>query len=322
MRMLVIALTAACAAVVLQAQQASPFAGSWNLTGTAPDASYVYWLEVTDTGGQLSGMFLNRSGNPNPLAEVRVEGDELVFRGGQSGKPAGPTYRARLENGRLIGRHTLPAPATAPATPERIVNWVGVRRPTWPPIDANAAHTYGTPVALFDGTSLDAFSGQNPAAPLGWTVADGIASNQAGANNLVSRQRFSDFRIDAEFRLGPKSNSGIYLRGRYELQLIDSAGDTTTPANRRHMAIYGRTAPTAAAGRPAGEWEQMSAIVVGNRVTVTLNGQRVHDNVEILGITGGALDANELEPGPIMIQGDHTGVWLRRVVVTPIGQRR
>ena len=66
----------------------------------------------------------------------------------------------------------------------------------------------------------------------------------------------------------------------------------------------------------------MSAIVVGNRVTVTLNGQRVHDNVEILGITGGALDANELEPGPIMIQGDHTGVWLRRVVVTPIGQRR
>jgi hypothetical protein len=321
MRAFVTVIAIACAVTVLQAGQSNPFVGSWNLTGTAPDTGYVYWLEVTDVGGQLSGMFLNRSGNPNPLAEIRVEGNELVFRGGQTGKPAGPTYRARLESGRLVGRHTLPAPANAPGSAERVVNWIGVRRPTWPAVNANGPHTFGPPVVLFDGKSLDAFTGQNRNTPLGWTVVDGVAGNQAGANNLVSKQRFTDFKVEAEYRLGPKSNSGIYLRGRYELQLLDGTSDTTTPPNRRHMAIYGRTAPTAQVGQP-GEWEQMTAVVVGNRVTVTVNGQRVHDNVEILGITGGALDANELEPGPIMIQGDHTGVWIRRFVVTPIGQAR
>lgn len=321
MRVFVTILAIAGALTVIQARQSNPFVGSWNLTGTAPDTSYVYWLEVTEAGGQLTGMFLNRSGNPNPLAEVRVEGNELVFRGGQTGKPAGPTYRARLEGGRLVGRHTLPPPASSPAAGERVVNWVGTRRPVWPMVNANGMHAYGTPVPLFDGTSLDAFTAQNPAAPLGWSVADGVASNQAGANNLVSKQRFTDFRIEAEYRLGLKSNSGIYLRGRYELQLLDGTGDTSTPPNRRHMSIYGRTAPTVPVGRPD-VWEQMTAVLVGNRVTVTVNGQRVHDNVEILGITGGALDADELAPGPIMIQGDHTGVWLRRFVVTPIVQAR
>lgn len=323
MRTLVTTVAAACAAVLLQGQQPNPFVGSWNLTGLAPNANYVYWLEVKEEGRRLTGMFLNRSGNPNPLAEVAVDGNDLVFRGGQTRKPAGPTYRAHLEGGRLVGRHTLPAPANsavpAPAVPaERVIDWVGVRRPSWPAANANATHTYGSPVALFDGASLDAFAGQNPDAALGWTITDGVAGNELHANNLVSKARFSDFRIEAEYRLGPKSNSGIYLRGRYELQLLDDVDDTTTRADLTHMAIYGRTPPLVRASRPAGEWQQMSAVVVGNRVTATLNGQRVQDNTEILGITGGALDADELAPGPILIQGDHSAVWLRRMIVTPI----
>jgi hypothetical protein len=84
------------------------------------------------------------------------------------------------------------------------------------------------------------------------------------------------------------------------------------------MAIYGRTAPSVNASRPAGEWQSMSAVLVGNRVTVTLNGQRVHDNQVIGGITGGALDNDELAAGPLMIQGDHRPVWIRKLVVTPI----
>jgi hypothetical protein len=124
--------------------------------------------------------------------------------------------------------------------------------------------------------------------------------------------------VDAEYKLGPKSNSGIYLRGRYELQVLDDFADTTTRRDLTHMAIYGRTPPAVKASKPAGEWQAMSAVIAGNRVTVMLNGQRVHDNAEILGITGGALDASELAPGPIMIQGDHTGVWLRKLIVTPI----
>jgi hypothetical protein len=87
------------------------------------------------------------------------------------------------------------------------------------------------------------------------------------------------------------------------------------------MAIYGRTAPRVNASRPVGEWQTMEAVVVGNRVTVTLNGQRVHDDAVIEGITGGALDANETEPGPLLVQGDHSGVWIRRIVITPIVSR-
>jgi hypothetical protein len=107
------------------------------------------------------------------------------------------------------------------------------------------------------------------------------------------------------------------LRGRYELQVLD---DETANSDglHSHMALYSRVAPKVKASKKAGEWQEMEAVIVGNRVTVKLNGQVVHDNIVIDGITGGALDAREGEPGPIMIQGDHEKVYFRKVVVTPI----
>ena len=186
-------------------------------------------------------------------------------------------------------------------------------------MNANGKHTYGKPVALFDGKTLDTFVGQNPNRPLGWSVVDGVATNAPSSNNLVSKEKFKDFKIEAEYKLGPNGNSGIYLRGRYELQLFDDvSGDPNTQPQHKHMAIYGRTPTTTQASKPAGEWQTMEAIVVGNRVTVTLNGTRVHDNAVILGVTGGALDNDELAPGPILVQGDHQQVWVRKLVVTPI----
>lgn len=307
------------------AQQTSPFLGAWNMTGTGPDAANVYWLEIKEEGGLLSGMFLNRSGNPNPLAVVKIETNELVFQGGRADRPTGPEYRARLENGKLVGQHTITTGARAatadqpaqPGTP-RIVNWTGTRLPAWPARNANGRHTYGTPVVLADGKSTDAFGVQNANRPMGWSVVDGMLTNQAGANNLVSKEKFQDFKIEAEYKLGEKANSGIYIRGRYELQLLDDATDTTTRRDLAHMAIYGRTPASTNASKPANEWQTMEAIVVGNRVTVTLNGTRVQDNAVIHGITGGALDNDELSPGPIMIQGDHGIVVIRKFVVTPI----
>jgi len=308
------------------AVQVNPFLGAWNMTGTGPDAAYVYWLEVKQAAdGTLSGMFLNRTSSPFALGIVKIDNGELVFQAGRPDRPTGPEYRARLDGGKLIGRHTLTtaaraATATEPAraAAERVVNWVGTRPPTFPPSDANARHSYGNPVVLFDGKTLDAFGGQNAGQPLNWSVVDGIAQNAPPANNLVSKETFTNFKIEAEYKLAEKSNGGIYLRGRYELQLLDDATDTTTRPDLTHMAIYGRTPPSVRASKPAGEWQRMEAVIVGNRVTVTLNGTRVHDNAVILGITGGALDNNELAPGPILIQGDHSQVWLRRVVVTPI----
>jgi len=315
-------------AVALSAvAQTNPFLGKWNMTGTGQDAGNVYWLEVKDDGGKLSGMFLNRSGNPVPLAVVKVENGELVFQGGRPDAPSGPEYRARIESGKLVGHHSVQvaggrgragdpnAPPPPPPT-TRVVNWVGVRPPTWPPANANGQHAYGKPVVLFDGTSLDAFGGPS-ANPL-WTIENGIVTNGEHANNLLSKEKFMNFKIEAEYKLADKSNSGIYLRGRYELQVLDDFNDTTTRPDLSHMAIYGRTPPMVKASKPAGEWQAMNAVVVANRVTVNLNGTRVHDNAVIEGVTGGALDNDELSPGPIMIQGDHSKVWLRKVVVTPI----
>jgi hypothetical protein len=321
MRVLISTVLLLAAAIVpTAARQQNPYLGAWNLTGTGPDSANVYWLEIKDTGGALSGMFLNRTSSPFALAVVKIENGELVFQGGKPGAPTGPEYRAKLEGGKLIGHHTVSqrAPGSDTAT-QRTVNWVGVRPPSWPASNANGKHTYGKPVVLLDGKTLDAFVGQNANRPLGWAIVDGVATNTPPANNLVSKEKFKDFKIEAEYKLAPKGNSGIYLRGRYELQLYDDlTGDPNTQPQHKHMAIYGRTPTITEASKPAGEWQTMEAIIVGNRVTVMLNGQKVHDNAVILGVTGGALDNDELAPGPILIQGDHEQVWVRKVIVTPI----
>jgi hypothetical protein len=283
------------------------FLGRWNLTGTPPTTDRVYWLEVKEESGKLSAMFLNRGGSPVRIDDVRMEGDELVAQMQGRGNNAGPTIRLRADGGKATG--TITSGTTT-------VNVTGLRPPRWETANANGHHTYGTPVALFDGTSLDAFGVQNKSQPMGWSIEDGVMTNVEHGNNLVSKQKFKDFRLQAEYKLGPSSNSGIYLRGRYELQVLDDYGK---PVNEHgHMAIYAWKAPLVNASKPPGEWQTMEAVVVGNRVTVTLNGQRVQDNATLEAITGGALDANEAEPGPIMIQGDHERVWFRKVTVTPI----
>jgi hypothetical protein len=318
---------ALAAVVATAAAQQNPYLGRWNITGTGDAAANVYWLEVTEQpDGSLTGMFLNRVGNPVRLGVVKVENGELVFRTGSVERPSGPEYRAKIENGKLVGRHSMTVrgrrggdpTATPPAPTERVINWVGVRPPVWPAANANGRHTYGTPVSLIDGASFDAWGVQNPNRPMRWTIVDGVMTNEEGANNLVSKATFGDFKIEAEYKLAEGSNSGIYLRGRYELQLLDDATATSGRPDLGHMAIYGRTPPSMKASKPAGEWQTMEAIVVANRVTVTLNGQRVHDNAVIEGITGGALDNNEAAPGPILVQGDHKPVWIRKLVVTPI----
>jgi hypothetical protein len=326
MRAALLAISAFVTLSSLEPVQPSPFVGRWNMTGVGTDASLVYWLEVTESGGALAGVFLDRVAHPQPLATVRVENGELVFQGGQPGQPAGPVYRARLEGGRLMGQHTLVVGGrgrrgdpNAPPPAERVVRWIGVRQPVFPAANASARHAYGAPVPLFDGSSIEAWGVQHADRPMNWAIEDGLLTNQRGANNLVSKAKFLNFRLEAEYRLADGSNSGFYLRGRYELQVLDDLkGVAGVPPNREHMSIYGRVAPTSKASKPAGEWQTMEATVVGNRVTVILNGVRVHDNVAIDGITGGALDNDELTPGPIMVQGDHSRIWIRRMVVTPM----
>jgi hypothetical protein len=297
---------AIAAMVVAIGAQQNPYVGRWNLTGSGENGG-VYWLEIKDDGGQLTGMFLNRGGSPVKLATVKIENGELFFQGAPPQRGTAPEYRARIRGGTLAG--TI-------KTPARTIEFVGERPPKWPAVDANAAHTLGKPVELFDGKSMDAWGVADKSKPSGWSVVDGAMTNTPHANNLVSKQKFQDFTIHAEYKLETNSNSGIYLRGRYELQVLDDYGK---PADvHSHMSIYAWKAPLVNASKPVGEWQTMRAIVVGNKVTAFLNGQKVHDNATLEAITGGALDANETEPGPIMIQGDHEKVTYRKVTVTPI----
>ncbi len=295
------------AAVTTAGADQKAFVGRWNLTGTGADSGAVYWLEVTEDAGQLSGMFLNRGGSPVKLALVKVEGDELVFTTAAPEGRTGQTFRAKRKGDGLEGSTTAR---------DKTIAFTGVRPPAWKAANANGAHTYGKPVELNDGKTIDNWGLQIPGRAAGWTVVDGVMTNEKGANNLVSKQTFKDFKINAEYKIEPGSNSGIYLRGRYELQVLDDFGKA--PETHGHMAIYAWVAPSVNASKPATEWQVMEAVIVGNKVTVTLNGQKIHDNATIQAITGGALDANETQPGPIMLQGDHGKVFYRKVTITPI----
>ena len=286
--------------------QSNPYVGRWNITPAAP-ATGVYWLEVKEAGGQLSGMFLNRGGSPVKLPTIKVENGELVWQTAPPANGVAPEFRAKAAGDKLTGSVKMA---------DRTVNFTGARPPKWGPADANATHTLGTPVELFNGKSMDTWDVQDKAKPMGWSIVDGTMTNVPHANNLISKQKFQDYKIHAEYKLETNSNSGIYMRGRYELQVLDDYGKTQD--EHSHMSVYAWHKPLVNASKPVGEWQTMEATVVGNRVTVILNGKTVQDNATFEAVTGGALDANESEPGPIMIQGDHEKVTYRKVTVTPI----
>ncbi len=309
-----IALMVACVAGAASAQT-DPFLGKWDITATTATEQYPMWLEVREAGGQLTAMFQNRTSAVFRLPEIALEGQELVFSPGAPkpapGKPAPPkpVFRAKVEGGKLVG--------TLTRGPE-VVKWVGVRPPKWAPADANATHPYGESVMLFNGKDLTGWTFQFPKVDPGWAVEDGVLTNVKAGNNIVSERKFKDFSLSMEYKLEKDSNSGLYLRGRYELQILDDAGKPPTLTG--HMSVYGRVTPSANASRTAGEWQTVDVTLVGNRVSVVLNGQKIQDNVALEGITGGALDSDEAAAGPIMIQGDHTRIWIRKLVVRPIKQ--
>jgi hypothetical protein len=297
------------ACVCSPAAQENPFVGRWNITVRAANGSYPCWLEVKEVDGQLVGSFQDRTGAVRKLPEISRDGDELVFSLGAPNRPNAPkpVHRARFENGKLVGELT---------TGSQKAPWTGVPAPAWGNVSVNADHQIGEPLTLFNGRDLSGWKFQFADKPAGWIVADGAMTNAQTGNNIVSDRQFSDFRLLMEYKVEEESNSGLYLRGRYELQVLDDAGKP--PSLTGNMAVYGRVAPSVNASKPAGEWQAVEVTMVGNRVTVVLNGQKVHDDVAIDGITGGALNSDEASPGPIMIQGDHARIWVRKLVVTPV----
>jgi hypothetical protein len=173
-------------------------------------------------------------------------------------------------------------------------------------------------VPLFNGKDLTGWKLRNPKGKNLWTVEPGgvlkntVAKGEHGTD-LVTEKKFWNFTVRYEYMVPDGSNSGFYLRGRHEIQILGDAHSKGKPGTGSNGAIYGFKAPDVFASKPGDQWQTCEATIIGNRITVILNGQKIHDNVECTRPTGGELDRNVNEPGPIMLQGDHGTVSFRNI---------
>jgi len=183
---------------------------------------------------------------------------------------------------------------------------------------------YGQPLQLFNGKDLSGWKLINPKQANGFKVVDGVLVNdpvivegkRVNYGNLRTEKEFYDFKLSLDVNVPEHSNSGVYLRGMYEIQVFDSFGKELDSHNMG--ALYSRVAPTQSAEKPGGEWQTMEMILCKRHVTVILNGKTIIDNQPAYGPTGGAIIADVFKPGPIYLQGDHGKVSYRNIVLTPI----
>lgn len=289
------------------AEPASEILGRWDLEVQGKDGAFPSWLEIRKSGYEtLVGSYVGQFGSARPIAKIVVTNDrfQFVIPRQWEKRDSDLEFAFALADEQLTGEVTGPD--------GKPIAWTGRRAPT---LDREQSAKWGPPIEIFNGQDLTDWDVQLDGVDNGWVVRDGILSNEKPGNNLVTKQRFDDFKLHAEFRYPAGSNSGIYLRGRYEVQLEDNFGK---PAECHKIGgVYGFLTPSINAAKPAGEWQTYDITLVGRTVTVYLNGQRVIDRQVIPGITGGAIDSKEGEPGPIMLQGDHGPVEFRKVTLRP-----
>jgi hypothetical protein len=192
------------------------------------------------------------------------------------------------------------------------MKWVGVRAPA---LRSSRQPRWGEPYRLFNGEDLSGWIHRGSSGTSCWKVQGAILFNESHCSDLISELQVRDFQVHLEFRLEDGGGSGVYLRGRYEVQIADDSAKP--PSERTTGAIFGLIAPTRSVAKPQGEWQSMDVTLVGRTVTVHINGQIVISQAEIPGITGAALDSHEEAPGPIMVQGDHGRIAFRNIVLTP-----
>ena len=285
--------------------------GRWDLVVQRGTQTSPSWLEVERSGtATLVGQFVGSGGSARPIAKIEFTDGTFRFAipPQWESNPRDITFEGRLEGDRITGSMTM--------GDGQKVTWSGTRAPA---LRRAGPPAWDKPVTLFNGKSLDGWQ------PLGrgesqWSATGGILQNAKSGANLVTVQKFDDFKLHLEFRVPAGANSGVYLRGRYELQIDDATG--LTPSSHHLGGVYGFIAPSENVARAAGEWQSMDVTLVGRMITYALNGTAVISNREIPGITGGALDSAEAEPGPLFLQGDHGPVDYRNIVITPAKSAR
>jgi len=298
----------ALVAFALPTGEEDRYLGRWDITATGSPSGLPRncWLELRREDGVLKGRFNQGGGAVFDLPQVAIEHGELRFQypRWRSGTPQ--VWQGVLKGESLSGSAQVDGVT---------LSWRGERGPVWP--TTPPARKPGKPIDLFNGQDVSNWLCQDPRRPMGWFVKDGILMNEGKeANNIYTQQKFNDFQLEVEFNVDPESNSGVYLRGRYEIQILD--GYHRPLDVHSQGALYGFIVPAVKADKPAGEWQRFDITLIANRVTVLMNGTKVIDNGEVPGITGGALDADEKAPGPLLLQGDHGRVQFRKVRITPL----
>jgi len=312
-------------------QAAEPFLGRWSLY--LPGGAG--WLEVTTDKGYLDANLLWYGGSVLPVASVYLDGDALVV------TRTRVAQREKDEQGEAVRSHILTHLITLHRSADRLIGesrepnnsgmgvnvarfW-GEKIPPLPPAPDLSKVKFGRPITLFNGRDLSGWELTDASRKNGFVVVDGALVNdpvqpETGRHlrygNIRTVDEFEDFNLKLQVRVPKGNNSGIYLRGIYEVQVLDSYG---LELDSHHMgAIYSRITPSTAAERPAGEWQDLDITLCDRHATVILNGTLIIDNEPLLGVTGGALSADQFSPGPIYLQGDHGHVSYRNIVLTPI----
>ncbi len=318
--MIVLALSIASVSVA-----ANPYIGRWALTIPGGGAG---WLGVEQENGTLKASILWGGGSVVPI-RADIDGDTLKLervhkRRRRDGKV--DEYKekiiAKVSGDELSLTQIMPR---RDGKGENRSDFTGKRIPPLPPKPDISKAKYGKSIKLFNGTNLNGWKLTNPRQTNGWFVEDGVLVNnpmQTGGEphisygNLCTEAEFEDFNLKLEVNVGAKNNSGVYLRGIYEVQVSDTYGRGLDSHNMG--GIYSRITPVVSAEKPAGQWQTMNITLLNRHVTVKLNGKTIIDNEPLLGCTGVALWSDQFRPGPIYLQGDHTAVNYRNIVLTPI----
>lgn len=268
--------------------------GKWKVElEEAANAQRSATLTLKQSGSTVTGTY--NANREVAIEDGKLEGDTLTFKlkARRTGAPL--EYKLQVKGDVLEG-------SFKPRNKER-------------KLTARRERQWGTPIELFNGRNLDGWKPLGDPKSSKWHVVDSVLTNADRGANLVTEKSFRDFKLHVEFKVPSHSNSGVYLRGRYEIQVEDSFGKQASGGSCG--ALYSRIVPKENASRPPNEWQTFDITLIGQYLTLEHNGKKVIDNQEVAGVTGGAIDSKEHEPGPIYIQGDHGSVEYRKITLTP-----
>lgn len=279
--------------------------GRWDITVNISGQERPSWLEINRSGiKMLVGEFVADGGSARPISRINLENGKLSFSipPQWDRQEKNLDFEATLQGDQLVGTIVLPDGRNCKFTAVKAPSLVRTTKPVW-----------GTPIKLFNGRDLKGWhaSGSNNQ----WVVENGILKSPKAGSNIITDATFMDFKLHVEFRYQAHGNSGVYLRGRYEVQITDHYPET--PPKGVLGSVYGFIKPNVPVTTKPNEWVTYDITLIGRNVTIVVNGKTIVSNQEIPGITGGALDSHEGKPGPIMLQGDHEPIEYRNIVITP-----